>query len=301
MQDSGQDSGQDREMSDKTNVDALTSAFGNSMSLDGGEQGGEPSPDTSDNLLNELNNLAVPQDVAASAAQRAAALAGPQQAGRLTARQLDVYMNNANNNTTNKRGLPSDGSSDGSDDSDDSDFEDPHHLADAKEIIEVCWEQGPTFQQLINNAEFMNAFCVVHHRRFIRKDYDDKTTSPLSINSKPRKAKKKTRDSQAVTAEKEEKLQKQEQNVNKMEVDLPKRGIPVDLLLFLHNSALGKNNLGGHFKDIVAYCKELQKMVNMQKELEDRKVSAALNATAKRLKEEREALKQRKKERTRKV
>eukprot|EP01046_Picozoa_sp_COSAG06_P095180 COSAG06_NODE_41310_length_392_cov_2.174061_1_plen_87_part_00 len=86
-----------------------------------------------------------------------------------------------------------------------------------------------------------------------------------------------------------------------MEVDLPKRGIPVDLLLFLHNSALGKNNLGGHFKDIVAYCKELQKMVNMQKELEDRKVAAALNVEAKRLKEERQALKQRKKERTRKV
>ena len=40
MQDSGQDSGQGREMSDKTNVDALASAFRNNMSLDGGEQGG---------------------------------------------------------------------------------------------------------------------------------------------------------------------------------------------------------------------------------------------------------------------
>ena len=75
----------------------------------------------------------------------------------------------------------------------------------------------------------------------------------------------------------------------------------MDLLLFLHNSAVGDNNLGGHFKDIVAYCKELQKMVNMQKELEDRKVAAALTAEAKRLKEQRQALKQRKKERTRKV
>jgi hypothetical protein len=300
VQDSGQDSGQGREMSDKTNVDALTSAFGNSMSLDGREQGGEPSPDTSDNLLNELNNLAVPQDVAASAAQRAAALAGPQQAGRLTARQLDVYMNNnANNNTTNKRGPPADGSSDGS--GSESEFEDPAHLDTCQDIIEHYWEQGPKWEQLKDNDEFKNAFRDVHHRPFVYKDWKDKTTSPLSINSKPRKAKKKTRDSQAVTAEKEEKLQKQEQNVNKMEVDLPKRGIPVDLLLFLHNSALGKNNLGGHFKDIVAYCKELQKMVNMQKELEDRKVAAALNAEAKRLKEERQALKQRKKERTRKV
>ena len=77
-----QDSGQGREMSDKTNVDALTSAFGNGMSLDGGEQGGEPSPDTStDNFENELNNLvAVPQGVAASAEQLAAAEAVPQQA-----------------------------------------------------------------------------------------------------------------------------------------------------------------------------------------------------------------------------
>ena len=72
-------------------------------------------------------------------------------------------------------------------------------------------------------------------------------------------------------------------------------------MLFLHNSAVGDNNLGRHFKDILAYAKELQKTVNMQKELEDRKVSAALTATAKRLKEERQALKQRKKERTRKV
>ena len=107
MQDSGQDSGQGREMSDKTNVDALASAFGNGMSLDGGEQGGEPSPDTSetDNFLNELDNLpSVPQDVAASAEQLAAAEQRPQQAGRLTARQLDVYMNNnTTNNTTNKR------------------------------------------------------------------------------------------------------------------------------------------------------------------------------------------------------
>ena len=38
-------------MSDKTNVDALTSAFGNGMSLDGGEQGGEPSPDTWTTIL----------------------------------------------------------------------------------------------------------------------------------------------------------------------------------------------------------------------------------------------------------
>ena len=108
MQDSGQDSGQGREMSDKTNVDALTSAFGNSMYLDGGEQGGEPSPDTStDNFENELNNLAaVPQGVAASAEQLAAAEQRAGQAVRLTARQLDVYMkNNANNNTT-KRGPP---------------------------------------------------------------------------------------------------------------------------------------------------------------------------------------------------
>ena len=86
-----------------------------------------------------------------------------------------------------------------------------------------------------------------------------------------------------------------------MEVELPNRGIPTDLLLFLHNSALGKNNLGGHFKDIVAYCKELQKMVNMQKDLEDRKETAELAARTKRLKEERQALKQRKKERTRRV
>ena len=82
MQDSGQDSGQGREMSDKTNVDALASAFGNGMSLDGGEQGGEPSPDTStNNFENQLNNLqAPPEGVAASAEQLAAAEAGPQQA-----------------------------------------------------------------------------------------------------------------------------------------------------------------------------------------------------------------------------
>ena len=62
VQDSGQDSGQGREMSDKTNVDALTSAFGNSMSLDGGEQDGEPSPDTpTDNFLDQLNNLQAPR------------------------------------------------------------------------------------------------------------------------------------------------------------------------------------------------------------------------------------------------
>eukprot|EP01046_Picozoa_sp_COSAG06_P056000 COSAG06_NODE_10462_length_1678_cov_1.974668_1_plen_149_part_10 len=125
MQDSGQDSGQGREMSDKTNVDALTSAFGNGMSLDGGEQGGEPSPDTpTDNFLNQLNNLqAPPEGVAASAEQLAAAEQRAGQAVRLTARQLDVYMNNnTTNNTTNKRSPPSDGSSDGSDDSD-SDFD----------------------------------------------------------------------------------------------------------------------------------------------------------------------------------
>jgi hypothetical protein len=110
VQDSGQDSGQGREMSDKTNVDTLTSAFGNSMYLDGGEQGAEPSSDTStDNFLNQLNNLvAVPQGVAASAEQLAAAEQRAGQAVRLTARQLDVYMNNnANNNTTNKRLPPS--------------------------------------------------------------------------------------------------------------------------------------------------------------------------------------------------
>jgi hypothetical protein len=298
VQDSGQDSGQGREMSDKTNVDALTSAFGNSMSLDGGEQGGEPSPDTSDNLLNELNNLAVPQDVAASAAQRAAALAGPQQAGRLTARQLDVYMNNnANNNTTNKRGPPADGSSDGSG-SDDSEFEDPRHLDTCQDIIEHCWEQGPEFEQLTDNDEFMNAFRDVHHRRFIRKDYDDKTASK---RRNPRKAKKKTRTSDTVTAEKEEKLQKQQEKTTNMATALLNAGVPADHLLFLHNSAVNDNNLGRHFKNILAYAKELQKTVNMQKELEDRKVAADLTAEAKRLKEQRQALKQRKKERTRKV
>ena len=46
-----------------------------------------------------------------------------------------------------------------------------------------------------------------------------------------------------------------------MEAELPNRGIPENLLLFMRNSAVGANNLGGHFKDIVAYCKELQKMV----------------------------------------
>ena len=114
--------------------------------------------------------------------------------------------------------------------------------------------------------------------------------------------KKKTRTSDTVTAYKKDKLKKQEEKVNKMEVELPNRGIPAILLLFLHNSALGVNNLGFQdFKDIVAYCKELQKMVNLQKELEERQYSAALTAEAKRLREERQALKQRKKERTRKV
>ena len=94
-----QDSGQGGEMSNKTNVDALASAFGNSMSLDGGEQGGEPSPDTStDNFLNVLNNLqAPPARVSASAEQLAAAEAVPQQPLPRTARQVAIFMNN---NTT---------------------------------------------------------------------------------------------------------------------------------------------------------------------------------------------------------
>jgi hypothetical protein len=140
-------------MSDKTNIDASASAFGNSMSLDGGVQGGERSPGTqralttTSDFRNELDKLpSVPQGVAASAEQLAAAEAAPQQARPQTARQLASYINNT---TTNKRGPPT-SSSDGSG-SDDSEFDDPAHLVDAKEIIEVCSEQGPSLYVMKSN------------------------------------------------------------------------------------------------------------------------------------------------------
>ena len=92
----------------------------------------------------------------------------------------------------------------------------------------------------------MNAFRDVHHRRFVHNDYVKKTTSPPSINSKPRKARQQKRDSPTVTAEKEEMLQKQQEKTTNMATALQNAGIPVDLLLFLHNSAVGDNNLGSY-------------------------------------------------------
>ena len=281
--------------SHESSVDALASQFGSNMSLEGGEEGGGPSPETQRVLTTATNFVAefptVPTGVAASPEQLAAA---PQQPVPQTERQMAGYINN------NKRGAPAElgaSSSDGS--GSDEEFVDPAYLAECKEILEATMENGPTFQELKDNDEFKNAFRDVHHRPFTNQEFEKMTNKKKKTGA--RKARKTKRDSSVITAEKEKQLQLQRQKLQNMEVAMPTRGIPVDLLKFLHDSAHGNNNLGGHFKDIVNYCKELQKTVNMAKELEDRKTAAALAVEEKRLKEQRQALEQRKKERTRKV
>jgi len=285
--------------SHKSSVDALATVFDNRMSMVDEGQGGELSPERqrmitiAGDFLNELNDLPVPPtEVAASAEQRAAAAAAPKQPVPQTNRQRDLWLNN------NKRGAPTSSDGTGTDGSgSDEDFIDPAYLAECKEILEAILEKGPTFQQLKDNDEFKNAFREVHRRPFTNQEFEKMTKKKKKTGANKRVK----RDSSIITKEKEKQLQLQRLKVEKMEVDMPKRGIPVDLLKFLHDSAHGNNNLGCHFWDIVNYCKELQKTVNMQKELEDRKTAAALAVEEKRLKEQRQALEQRKKERTRKV